>query len=134
MFFYTSIFFYHHKALHTHTETNKGNSLLFWNQQEISYILLDTGKLFVEICILQTGQKFRMLLDTGAGSSFISTTLAQHLGSPPLYWEEKSMETMTTVSWSFIRPDNFCSHFWLLLRNHLKFKKYFTNPKILSNE
>ena len=43
------------------------------------------------------GQKFRVLLDTGAGSSFISSTLANHLDCCPAYWEYKSMETMTSV-------------------------------------
>ena len=43
------------------------------------------------------GRKFRVLLDTGAGSSFISSTLAHHLDCCPAYWEYKSMETMTSV-------------------------------------
>ena len=43
------------------------------------------------------GKRFRILLDTGAGSSFISSTLASHIGNKPLYWEQKIMETITTV-------------------------------------
>ena len=42
-------------------------------------------------------QKFRVLLDTGAGGSFVSSTFINHINEKPLYWESKEMETMTTT-------------------------------------
>ena len=43
------------------------------------------------------GQKFRVMLDTGAGSSFASSTAIHHMGIKPACWEAKSIETMTTT-------------------------------------
>ena len=43
------------------------------------------------------GQKFRAMLDTGAGSSFASSTFIHHIEIKPAYWEAKSIETMTTT-------------------------------------
>ena len=43
------------------------------------------------------GQKFKVMLDTGAGSSFASSTLIQQKGIKPSYWEAKSIQTMTTT-------------------------------------
>ena len=70
---------------------------------------LEDGSLFMMDHIKETihptlvaivkGQRFRMLLDTGAGSSFISSTLANHLKAKPVCWEYKCMETMTAVAY-----------------------------------
>ena len=43
------------------------------------------------------GEPVRMLLDTAAGSNYISSTIANHLGTHPVFWEDKSTETMTGV-------------------------------------
>ena len=43
------------------------------------------------------GQKFRILLDTGAGNSFVSSTFISQVNVRPAYWETKSLETMTTT-------------------------------------
>ena len=43
------------------------------------------------------GQKFRILLDTGAGNSFVSSTFINHINMKPAYWETKSLETMTNT-------------------------------------
>ncbi len=47
------------------------------------------------IVVVAGGEKFRALLDTGAGSSFASSTFIKHLGIRPTKWENKSIEIMT---------------------------------------
>ena len=49
------------------------------------------------LVIIGNGEKFRAMLDTGAGSSFASSTFIHHLGIKPSYWEQKNIETMTTT-------------------------------------
>ena len=40
-------------------------------------------------------QKFRVLLDTRAEGTFVSTTFINHINQKPVYWEQKKMETIT---------------------------------------
>ena len=49
------------------------------------------------LVVAANGQKFRVMLDTGARSSFASSTFIHHMGIKPSYWEAKSIETMTTT-------------------------------------
>ena len=49
------------------------------------------------LVVISNEQKFRAMLDTGAGSSFASSTCIRHLGMKPSRWEWKSIETMTTT-------------------------------------
>ena len=49
------------------------------------------------LVIVANGEKFRVTLDTGAGSSFASSTFIQHLGVKPSHWEQKNIETVTTT-------------------------------------
>ena len=49
------------------------------------------------LVVISNEQKFRAMLDTGAGSSFASSTFIRHLGMKPSRWEWKSIETMTTT-------------------------------------
>ena len=43
-------------------------------------------------------QRFRVLLDTGAGSSYVSTSFINHVQKKPSYWESKSIETMMSTT------------------------------------
>ena len=47
------------------------------------------------IVVIAQGEKFRAPLDTGAGSSFASSTFIKQMGIRPAKWENKSIETMT---------------------------------------
>ncbi|CAB4000004.1 Hypothetical predicted protein [Paramuricea clavata] len=49
------------------------------------------------LVVISNEEKFRVMLDTGAGSSFASSTFIRHLGMKPSHWEWKTFETMTTV-------------------------------------
>jgi hypothetical protein len=44
------------------------------------------------------GQRFRALLDKGAGNSFVSSTFINHFNIKPLYWESKELETMIATT------------------------------------
>ena len=53
------------------------------------------GTIHPTIVVVAGGEKFRAILDTDAGSSFVSSTVIKHLGIRPTKWENKSIETMT---------------------------------------
>ena len=49
------------------------------------------------LVVVANGEKIRVMLDTGYGSSFASSTFIKHLGIRPSHWECKNIETMTTT-------------------------------------
>ena len=61
--------------------------------------MLDEAKETIHptVVAVANNQKFRVLLDTGAGGSFVSSTFIKHINQKPLYWESKEMETITTT-------------------------------------
>jgi hypothetical protein len=63
------------------------------------YMIEDSNEtIHPTLVVMAMGQKFRVLLDTGAGNSFVSSTFINHLDVKPLYWESKKLETMTTTT------------------------------------
>ena len=47
------------------------------------------------LAVEANGQKFRYMLDTGAGSPFALSRFIHHMGNKSSCWEAKSIETMT---------------------------------------
>jgi hypothetical protein len=73
-------------------------SLCSKDQPNLPYMIGSTKyTVHPTLVVVANGQKFRAMLDTGAGSSFASATFIRHLGVKPSHWEWKSIETMTTT-------------------------------------
>ena len=70
---------------------NKDDNSLFLVDHQVKETIHPT------LIAIVKGQKFRILLDTGSGSSYISSTVVKHLGCAPVCWESKQVETMTDV-------------------------------------
>ena len=73
-------------------------SLCPTEQPNLPYMIGSTkDTIHPTLVVISNEQKFRAMLDTGAGSSFASSTFIRHLGMKPSRWEWKSIETMTTT-------------------------------------
>ena len=73
-------------------------SLCSKEQPNLPYMIgLAEETIHPTLVVVSNEQKFRAMLDTGAGSSFASATFIRHLGMKPSRWEWKSTETMTTT-------------------------------------
>ena len=75
-------------------------SICTYQGEKPSLFMLEETKETIHPCLVAVAnhQKFRVLLDTGAGSSYVSSTFVNHLKCKPAYWESKAIETMMTTT------------------------------------
>ena len=75
------------------------NSISHLKEEKPSLYMLDDTKETIHPTVVAVAnhQKFRVLLDTGAGGSFVSSTFINHINQKPVYWESKGMEIITTT-------------------------------------